>query len=273
MSDITVIIPLHIFDDDVKRLLQRSIDSVDKSVDVIISTTDKLIESISSFLSNNDKVSVVANTNDDSDFCSLVNYAVANHIKTDWFSILEYDDFYMPYWFNVAKKYIYSDKDAKVYLSLVDLYDFDRYEKKQPKSYCGYANEAAWASSFSYDLGYIDNECLQTYFNFNMTGGVFHTDTFKDLGMLKPNIFMSFWYEFLLRATLKKHKIYVIPKIGYNHFIDRENSLSRQIASKIKSQDEGDYWLKVAKQECYYTEHRAVEPFKNKTDNKENANE
>lgn len=274
MSDITVIIPLHIFDDDnVKPLLQRSIESVDKNVNIIVSTISSIKEPISEFVSTYLNVSVVKNDSDNkSDFCSLVNYAVSNHIKTDWFSILEYDDFYMPYWFNVAKKYIYSNKDAKIYLSLVDLYDFERYENKQPRSYCGYANEAAWASSFSDDLGYIDNECLQNYFNFNMTGGVFHTDTFKEIGMLKPNIFMAFWYEFLLRATIKKHKIYVIPKIGYNHFIDRKDSLSKQIASTIQTQEEGDYWLKVAKQECYYTEHRAVEPYQNKTDEKENAN-
>ena len=272
MKEITVIIPLHIFNDDVKTLLTRAIESVDESVNIIISAKkglgDTLAESI-----NFSNVEVVENTSDETDFCSLVNYCVSNHIKSDWFSILEYDDFYMPYWFKVAYRYIYSDKGAKVYLPLVDLYDFERYEAKDKKSYCGYANEAAWASSFSDELGYIDNECLQSYFNFNMTGGIFHTDTFKEIGMLKPNIFMAFWYEFLLRITNKKHRIYVIPKIGYNHFIERNGSLSKEISSSLSSPNEGEYWLNVAKQESYYTECRAVESYKNNKIEDDDAND
>lgn len=269
----TIIIPLHKFDTDIEWLLMKALMSIKSHTKTIISCHKDIYDTLVKNYSKRDNMTIISCN--DSDFCSLVNNAVS-HIDTDWFSVLEYDDTYnTDIWFKNMELYLYSNKDAKVYLPLVDLFDYEKMNNTDNPSsyYCGYANEAAWASSFSDELGYIDNECLQSYFNFNMTGGIFHTDTFKEIGMLKPNIFMAFWYEFLLRITNKKHRIYVIPKIGYNHFIERNGSLSKEISSSLSSPNEGEYWLNVAKQESYYTECRAVESYKNNKVEDDDAND
>lgn len=269
IENLTVIIPLHIFNEEVSELLQRAVNSVNDGVKIILSVKYGLQDIVQELFEKNSNVLVIeANEESFSDFCTLTNLAVEN-VTTDWFSILEYDDYYTSYWFEDSMKYLYSDKDAKIYLPLVDLYDYNRFKNHEGRSYLGYANEASWASSFSNDLGYIDNECLGTYFNFNLTGGIFHTETFKQVGCLKPNIQMSFWYEFMLRFTSLGHKIYVIPKVGYNHFMNREGSLSVNYANSLTN-EEAEYWLDVAKKECHYTECRNVKPFENNQNNNTN---
>ena len=259
MENITVILPLHIFNEKVGELLKKSLGSVPSNIPILISSNPTIVNELEEFTKDMGNVKIISNENIPTDFCSLVNNAVGN-ISTDWFSILEYDDTYEDIWFDNVKLYLYSDKEASVYLPLVDLYDYNRKINNQPRNYCGYANEAPWASSFSNELGYIDNECLQVYFNFNLTGAVFNTEVFKKIGGLKTNIKMSFMYEFMLRLTNLKYKMFVIPKLGYTHYIEREDSLSSNYAKEI-SNEEGEYWVKVAKEECFYREQREVKPF------------
>ena len=263
-KNITVIIPLHIYNDKVSELLNKAISSIPSDIEnIFIITTKEINENGIYFEKESNRIKIIANETENYDFCSMVNYGVKN-VDTDWFSILEYDDYYQNDWFNDANKYLYSEKDAMVYLPLVDLYDFNRFYNNIPRAYCGYANEAPWAQSFSNDLGYIDNESLQVYSNYHLTGAIFHTDTFKKIGMLKPKIKMTFWYEFLLRLTNKKYKVYVIPRVGYLHFIEREGSLSMNYTKEITEKEEIDYWLEAAKSESYYSEERDIKPFEKK---------
>lgn len=263
MQDLSIIIPVHEFNNEVKELLDSAIQSCENN-QIYISTTNAIANDLKNIYSKNKNI-FYSIENNNTDFCSLINKAVQD-VKTKYFSILEYDDVYTSIFFKYAEKYIHSDVGAEVYLTFVDLYDFNKMKDDIKKSYRGYANEAPWALSFSNELGYIDKECLETYFNFNLTGGIFNTETFIKIGMLKPNIKMSFWYEFMLRLTNKDYKIYVIPKVGYIHFLKRENSLSEYYSQNI-SQEEGDYWFNIAKTEYFYTEHRNIMPFKNNNAN------
>ena len=263
-TDITIIMPVHVLDEESRRLILEAVKTVPEEYEWRIPCSIQIVDELADLLADvNARIFPCLKT----DFSSMVNRAVSE-TRTDWFTILEFDDQYTPVWFKEMPKYIDSDKDAKVYLPLVDLYDYPKaQEEGMKKAYRGYANEAAWAQSFSNELGYIDNDCLQTFFNFNMTGGLFHKDTFQSIGGLKP-IYMSFWYEFMLRLTNKKHKIYVVPKVGYIHMVNRDGSISKEVEKNLKSSDEGEYWLEVAKQESFYKELRDVKPFVPKEENK-----
>ena len=155
----------------------------------------------------------------------------------------------MDIWFKNVEKYIEYKPEVSVFLPLEELVD---YSKNQV---IGYGNEAPWASSFSNEIGYIDNDCLQQYFDFYLTGSVFNVEDWKNYGGLKPSIKISFWYEFLLRMTNKGKKVFVIPKLGYKHYVDRENSLYDMYRKTI-DEKESSWWFELAKQESNFKEDR-----------------
>ena len=55
-----------------------------------------------------------------------------------------------------------------------------------------------------------------------------------------------------MRLTNKKLKVFVVPKEGYKHVIDRDNSLT-DICSKQFTQDEIDKQYIRAREECLKT--------------------
>ena len=167
--------------------------------------------------SEHKNVSYFANKTDNNNFQSLINNAVGG---SKWFSILEFDDEYTPIWFNNVEKYIKYMPDVSIFLPLEDLIDYST------NNFEGNGNEGSLGFFILNEIGYIDNDCLQrNFFEFYLTGGVFNTDDWNEVGGIKESMKITFWYEFLLRATDKGKKVYVIPKVGYNHYIGRENSL------------------------------------------------
>ena len=116
-------------------------------------------------------------------------------------------------------------------------------------------NVEAWASSFSNEVGYIDSDCLQNYFDFYLTGCVFNTDDWREIGGLKPHIKVTFWYEWLLRATNKSKQVYVIPKVGYNHILGRDDSLT-SLYKKELSEKEVQWWFDLAKKDYFFKEEK-----------------
>lgn len=258
MSNILVIIPLHKFDDDVKPLLNDAVNSVPADIDVVVSASNAIVKDVTEALK--DKKNVKVSGNDATDFPTLVNSAVNDDYK--WFSILEYDDEYTPIWFSNVKTYIEFKPETSVFLPLEDLVDFNT------KEYAGIGNEAPWASSFSNEIGVIDLDCLQNFFEFYLTGGVFNTADWKELGGLKTNIPVYFWYEFLLRLTNKGKGVFVIPKVGYAHYLGRKDSLLENYRATI-SDEEARYWMNVAKKEYFFIKQREVAPY-SKEEVKEN---
>lgn len=246
MKDLTVIIPMHEFGKENIELLNKAVASVPTDVKVVLSikkgVDGRKLKGIS------DRLEIVQESNGDS-FVELVNAAV-NVIEEKWFSILEIDDTYTPIWLDNAKKYIDFMPDVSVFMFLEDITDFEN------GKYIGFGNEAAWASSFSNEIGYIDNDCLQNYFDFYLTGSIFNVSDWKEFGGLKPLIKLTFWYEWLLRITSKGKKVFVIPKVGYNHSLGRKGSLVETYKNTM-SQDETQFWFDLAKRESYY--HPSVE--------------
>lgn len=260
MKDITIIIPVHKIDETFEQYFDNSIKSIVDNIEkytegklftmvVCPSSIEKelakQVKSLSEKYSYNEIKIIINNGN--IDFCSQVNYGAQN-CTTDYFSILEYDDMFTKNWFNMAHNYYFSNEDVSVFLPINAQHSEDRTKWQ-------FGNEIVWASSFSNDIGFIDFDCLQNCSTFNLTGGIFNKNDFIGIGMLKPSIKVAFNYEFLLRATNNKLKVFVVPKEGYTHVIGRKNSLTDEYSSTL-SDEEIQKWFELAMREYPYKEDR-----------------
>ena len=255
MKDITIIIPLHKFNDKIKDLLDGALESIKKNQETytfgklipLIVAPNNVLEEVGECFGENVFYHTCRNTTDNTDFCSQINFA-ANKVTTDYFSILEFDDIYTDKWFKMAHDYYYSNESVSLFLPFNILTDVNHQQYQ-------YVNEIAWTSSFSNEIGYLDYDCLQDYSSFNLTGGIFNTEDFKKIGGFKPSIKIAFNYELLLRLTKKELKVFVVPKEGYIHLIGREDSLTDEYNKNIPREDIRK-WFDLAKIECAFTEDR-----------------
>ena len=253
-KDITVIVPLHIYDEKIADMVDNAIQSVPKDIKVIISTDSKF--DIRTSTVKDKRVTWVANETEDTSFQNLVNLGV-KAVKTKWFSILEFDDVYTPNWFKNFEEYQEYNQQYNVYFPIVDLYNTED-EDIEPK-FVGYGNEAPWAASFSETIGVIDEKSLDNFFDFYPTGGLFNKEVWEEVGGLKSNIKLTFWYEFMLRLIHSKGgNIFVVPKIGYVHGLGRKGSLLEHYRETMKK-EESEFWFKAAKKESYFKEAREIE--------------
>lgn len=256
MKDISIIIPLHKFDDSIEGLLKNAFQSIKKNQEnykfgkliPLVVGPNQILEEFGEKFGEKEFYHTCRN-NKKTDFCSQINHAVKK-IKTEYFSILEFDDTYTDKWFKMAHDYYFGNEDVSLFLPINILSnnngDFQ------------FGNEIAWAASFTNELGYIDYDCLSDYYTFNLTGGIFKTEDFVKVGGFKPSIKVSFNYELLLRMTSKKLRIFVVPKEGYHHVIGRKDSLTEKYNKEISDEDIPK-WFKVAKMEYAFTEDRNID--------------
>lgn len=260
-EDIIVIIPIHEYNNSIHDLLTQAVNSVPSDIDICLSCNKECYDEITNNFAYLELMTV---SSEQSSFQGLVNAAVDAISKSskqnkNWFSILEYDDTYTSYWFDEAIKYYASKLDVSMLMPLTDLVK----EFEGEKRFFGYGNEAPWASAFSNEIGYIDFEVLNTYFDFYATGSLININDFLTVGGLKESIKLSFWYEFMLRLTDQGKKIFVVPKVGYVHWIGRENSLF-DIYNKTMDKKETQWWNELAKQECFFKKDRNKQYEQNK---------
>ena len=255
-TNISVILPVHELNDVTKQTLTNAIKSVEQQIvrpDELIIVTPKgsdVFKHITKMDMGEIKDIVTVLENDgETDFCSQVNYGVSA-AKSEWISILEYDDEYAKIWFkNVVE---YRDAHTNVDLFLPIVIDVD--DKGQ---FIGFTNEAVWANSFSDELGVLDNNSLLAYQNFNIDGMVVRKSTFEEMGKLKPSIKLTFIYEFLLRLTFKDVRVMTIPKFGYKHVNQRPESLFASYRETMNPA-EAKWWLQTAKKEYYFQNDRQI---------------
>ncbi len=251
-KDITVIIPILS-----EQLLSTELETAVKSVEAcrehykdgdikIITVLPKECDyDYPSYLvDNTNNTRIVVNDSKKTDYCSQVNFGV-KHVDTEYFSILEFDDTYAPKWFKMFSEYYNTHEDVSVFLPINVVSNIK-------DNLHGFVNEIAWSSSFSSNIGEIDFDCLQDCASFNLTGGIFKT---KDWCEYKPSIKVSFNYEYLLRITSKKQKVYVIPKEGYHHVLYKDGSLTEKYKQEISDQDV-EKWFELAKMEYIYDNDR-----------------
>ena len=253
MKDLTVIVPIHKYNDEIEALLYTAIESLRKTD--IDGDTELLFVGPSDVLKKlketykDEEIKFIESKK--TDFVSQINLAVENCRK--YFSILEFDDIYTPNWFKNVKEYFDKDENISIYLPLTEVVLFD----KKEQGAIGYVNEAVLATSFAENLGFLDLECLLNYMNFNTTGGVFKTKDFIEVGKLKEPIKLTFWYEFLLRAVRNDKKIYVIPKVGYIHALNRKDSLSMYYNETMKP-EEAEFWIELAQKDYLFKKKRDI---------------
>jgi glycosyltransferase involved in cell wall biosynthesis len=255
-SNISVILPVHELDD----VTKKSLDNAIKSVELQIVRPDELIivvpkgSDAAKHIKKLDfgeikDIVTVAENDGETDFCSQVNYGVSV-AKSEWVSMLEYDDEYAKIWFKNVIEYRTSNPNVDLFMPIV--IDVDTQGQ-----FIGFTNEAVWANSFSDELGILDNNSLLAYQNFNIDGMVVRKSTFEEMGKLKPSIKLTFIYEFLLRLTFKDVRIMTVPKFGYKHVNQRPNSLFASYKETMNPA-EAKWWLQTAKKEYYFANDRKI---------------
>jgi len=185
-------------------------------------------------------------------FSNQVNFGVEN-ASSEWVSFFEFDDEYSNIWFKNVEKYSSIYKDVNAFLPIV--VDVDA-----KGGFAGFTNEATFASNFSQEMGFLTNETLHDFQNFQTSGMVIKKSTITEFGGLKSNFKLTFVYEFLLRLTFNSVRIMTIPKIGYKHVNLREGSIfwNYKYGSDILSENEVKFWIESAKKEYFFKDERPL---------------
>jgi hypothetical protein len=254
VTNISVILPVHELNDETKTMFANAVKSVNDQLvkpDYLIVVVPKDSDAhkfMKDYKFEGVPTHVEANDGE-TDFASQVNYGVSK-CKTEWFSILEFDDEYGNIWFKNVVKYQKAYPNVDLFMPII--VDVD-----DQSSFVGFTNEAVWANSFSDELGVLDNNSLLTYQNFNIDGMVIKKSVYDEFGGFKPSIKLTFIYEFLLRMTFKDVKVMVIPKFGYKHVNQRDGSLFANYKQTIDPV-EARWWLATAKKEYYFPKDRKI---------------
>lgn len=190
--------------------------------------------------------------NKNPNFSDQVNFGIENS-KGSWVSLFEFDDEYSPIWFDNVKKYISAYPEVQVFLPVV-------VETDEKGVFAGFTNEATFAANFSQEMGYLTNETLQDYQNFQTAGSCFKKDVVKDFGGFKSSIKLTFIYEFLLRITYNSVPVMTIPKLGYKHTNLREGSIfwNYKHGEDKLLEEEVKFWIQTAKKEYFFVDDRVI---------------
>ncbi|MDB3870578.1 hypothetical protein N9322_01360 [bacterium] len=258
-KQVSVILPVHDvsgdFDVWFKKAIKSVVQSVVKPNNLMVVCADN--KDVKAYMDSWEKpedlsVSILYNS-DKTDYCGQVNFGV-DKCETEYFSILEFDDEYSNIWFKNFDEYVNHYPDVDIFLPLV----VDTDEQGQ---FVGFTNEALWAMGFSEEQGYLDNNTLLKFQNFQVSGLIMNKDKFEEIGGLKSSMRLTFNYEFLLRATYNDTTIMTIPKVGYKHTNQRTNSLFwdyKYSNNSLLSQEEAKFWVDTAKKEYFFTSDREV---------------
>lgn len=254
MKDITVILPIHKINEDYLFMLENAVKSVepfhqDVKLDIICPPD---VEKVLTDISNKLEYKIVVNEGE-TDFCSQVNLGITK-CDTKWFSILEIDDEYTKVWLPSMNEYMKEYEDVDVFLPVVK-------DVNVEGKMLSFTNESVWAYGFTNEQGYLDNDTLLDFQNFQTSGGLFKTEVVKENGMFKENVKYTFVYEFLLRLTNNDVKIMTVPKVGYQHVNFREDSYYDSIKIGNENgmeEDEIKFWIETAKKEFFFKNKREV---------------
>lgn len=259
--NITVIIPIHEYNENVDTYINKAFESIIKQEDgnmppVILVYPTEFDEEIRKKLTYvNPKILYLKNDGK-TDYQSQVNLAV-EQVETDYFSVLEFDDEYSSSYFKYASKYIESYPQVDVFLSMM-------IEVNEKNEGIKLTNETVWSQQFigeNGEMGYLNVNALKQYTDFKISGAVIKKSEFKNIGGYKVNIKLSFMYEFLLRALNNACKVFSMPKIGYKHLATREGSLF-DIYGKTMSVAERKFWFDTATNEANFINDRNIDMFR-----------
>jgi hypothetical protein len=261
-SNITVIIPVHqLQTEGITELFQNALISVqiqkvlpDEVIVVVPYVNNNVLHDVSEILDKPELAAIktitrIVEHDKGMDFASQVNYGVSQ-AKTEWVTILEYDDELANIWLKNVVEYRKAFPTVGLFMPIV--VDVDA-----AGQFIGFTNEAVWANSFSDELGILDLNALLVYQNFNLDGIVIKKEIYEENGGIKPSIKLTFIYEFLLRMAFKDVRIMTIPRFGYRHVNQRPDSLFARLKAEIDP-IEAKWWLSQAKKEYYFEKDRKL---------------
>lgn len=255
MKDLTFILPIHEYSEQVAEYLKNVftslslVENADDSTVIVVGPKQVANDTKSVYEASGCKQQLKVVENDNIDVYSQINAGVLKCV-TKYFSVFEYDDAYTRQFVNNVQKELKDKPELSVLLPLNHMYTDDG-------KMVAFGNEIVLSSSFGNEdnLGYLDFDALNTYMDFNVTGGVIKTEDFIACGMLKPSMKIASWYELLLRLCIKNKKIYVMPKVGYLHTVGRKGSYMEETATSV-TQEEGMWLIKTAQEECFFDKDR-----------------
>lgn len=190
--------------------------------------------------------------NENPNYSAQINYGIQN-AKGTWVSLFEFDDEYSNIWFDNVLKYTETYPEVLMFLPVV-------VETDDKGVFAGFTNEATFAANFTQEMGFLTNETLQDYQNFQTAGSVFKKSLIEDFGGLKPSIKLTFIYEFLLRLTYNSVSIMTIPRLGYKHTNMREGSIfwNYKFGDDKMIDEEVKFWIQTAKKEYFFRDDRVI---------------
>jgi hypothetical protein len=265
MSNISIIIPVHEYNDVISSLLDKAFDSImtqqeiSEPPEVLIVFPAGIESGITSHCDAfsrkyQEKGKTVLIRNDGNpDYQSQVNLAVES-VKTPYFSVLEFDDEYSRTFIKNADRYVNAYPDVDVFLTMM-------IEVNEKNEGIKLTNETVWAQQFvgeNGEMGYLNLNALKQYTDFKLSGAVIKKSEFENLGRYKSNIRLTFMYEFLLRALNNACKIFSIPRIGYKHLATREDSLFDMYLKKMPV-NERKFWFETAIKESNFPSDRTID--------------
>lgn len=261
--ELSVIIPVHEFNETVEKYLKTALESVKNQEEtnntfpevVVVAASELVKGSLDELVSKLElpfTIQVILNTLGSTSFQGQVNFGVSK-ITTKYFTILEFDD-------EFSVKFL---KNYKIYTTAypnVDLFMPIIVEVDENNRALKLTNEPVWSKQFVGEngvIGYLNVRVLSQYTDFKISGSIFKTDEYKNNGMLKTKIDLTFNYEFLLRYVNMGSKIFVIPKTIYKHVVTRPNSLFGKYATTMTLK-ERKFWFETAKRESNFNTDRDI---------------
>ena len=262
----TVIIPVHEYNEDIKKLYRNALGSIVDQKN--IEEKPKVLVVYASALSNNEEDGFVNNeihrtidgltigyikNEGKTDFQSQINLG-AKSVDTDYFSILELDDEYSTTHFKNVDEHIAAYPEVDMFMSII-------VEANDKRQRLKFTNETVWAKQFvgeNGEMGYLNSKSLSQYTDFKTSGAVFKTEEFLNAGCFKSNVELTFQYEFLLRMLNNGAVIYTIPRVGYMHLATREGSLFNKY-SKTMTLVQRKFWFDTAKKEYSFLNDREID--------------
>ena len=263
--NISIIIPIHEYNEVVVGYLDKAIESIIKQEgsdlpEVVVVYAAAIEEKIKSYFNfditipkENYPVITYVKNEGNTNYQSQVNLGVEN-ISSDYFTVLEFDDEISTTYLKNGSKYIESYSDIDVFLTMM-------IEVNEKGEGMKVTNEIVWAQQFvgeNGEMGYLNANALKQYTDFKLSGAIIKKSEFKNIGGYKSNIKLAFMYEFLLRALNNACKVYSIPKIGYKHLSSRENSLFDGYL-KTMSVPERKFWFETAVNEANFMNDRTID--------------
>jgi len=175
---------------------------------------------------------------EDYSYTELINYA-SSMLKNDYFIILEQDDVFQSKHFQ--NFYKNSQEKCAMYLNL-------SLELSNGNEVMGIRNEIFWSVNVNNQIGNVSHEIAKRNVNnLSLDGAFINREKFIEYKGYREDIEIFFNQELILRFAYKGETIYVIPKMGVHHMMNRDGSYLDVCSQKYSRDDIGEFHTKMMK--------------------------